>query len=104
MTPNKDNWEARLREYFSKNNPLAGEHWVEGMIKIVRGIEAAAYVRGKAEMVEEIKGLIKNIRRFDEKEQGADYFAGWDNALDTMKLDIKEFLSLQDNLSANNER
>ncbi len=34
--------------------------------------------------------LLKNVRRFDDKEKGTDYYAGWDNCLDTIILDFKE--------------
>lgn len=40
--------------------------------------------------IEEILKLINNIKRFDDKEIGADYFAGWDNALDTVIMDLNE--------------
>lgn len=37
--------------------------------------------------------LLKNIRRFDAKENGTDYYAGWDNALDVMLQDIQEWIN-----------
>ena len=40
--------------------------------------------------LEEVLKIIDNIRRFDEKEDGVDFFAGWDEALDTVKMDLKE--------------
>ena len=48
-----------------------------------------------------IKGLelIANIRRFDDKEKGTDYFAGWDSCLDNLIIDFKQeikFLEAQD--------
>ena len=36
---------------------------------------------------------LRNIRRFDKEEKGADYFAGWNNALDIIEIDLKEALS-----------
>ena len=44
------------------------------------------------EAVREFERLVNNIRRFDDKEDGANYFAGWDNALDTLQTDIKDYL------------
>ena len=48
--------------------------------------------------IEKIQQLISNVRRFDEKEKGADYFAGWDNAIDTIMLDLKELREVRNNL------
>lgn len=39
----------------------------------------------------EMLKIVGNIRRFDDKEQGTNYYAGWDNALDTVIMDIKEY-------------
>ena len=47
----------------------------------------------REEIAERMKEVSGNIRRFDDKEKGADYFAGWDNCLDTIEIDFKEFLS-----------
>lgn len=41
----------------------------------------------------EIIAVINNIRRFDEKEKGVDYFAGWDHALDIVKSDLVKYLN-----------
>lgn len=38
--PVSSEWEKQLREYFHSNHP-GGEHWVEGMIKIVRTLLAS---------------------------------------------------------------
>ena len=38
--------------------------------------------------------MIENIRRFDEKEDGANYFAGWDHAIDLIKSDIRKLKNL----------
>jgi hypothetical protein len=40
-------------------------------------------------MVEVFK-IISNIKRFDDKENGADFYAGWDSCLDTVIMDLKE--------------
>ena len=45
----------------------------------------------KQEIVEEIDKILRNIKRFDDKEKGTDYFAGWDSAIDTMSMDLEEF-------------
>ena len=39
-----------------------------------------------------ILDLLKNIRRFDEKEKGTDFYAGWDCCLDTILQDIMEWI------------
>lgn len=39
-----------------------------------------------------ITSILGNIRRFDDKENGADYYAGWDNCLDTLILDFADIL------------
>lgn len=41
----------------------------------------------------EILKLICQINRFDDKEKGVDYYSGWDQALDTVTLDIKAFFA-----------
>ena len=46
----------------------------------------------REDAVREFERLVNNIRRFDDKEDGANYFAGWDNALDTLQTDIKDYL------------
>jgi len=48
-----------------------------------------ALTQREDEVREEMLGILKNIRRFDEKEDGADYFAGWDNCLDTIFMDLQ---------------
>ena len=48
--------------------------------------------RIREDAVREFERLVNNIRRFDDKEDGANYFAGWDNALDTLQTDIKDYL------------
>lgn len=40
--------------------------------------------------IKEIEQLILNIRRFDKEENGVDYFSGWDNCLDIIKIDLEE--------------
>jgi len=39
--------------------------------------------------IKKIEELLLNIKRFDDKEDGVDYYAGWDNCLDTIIVDIK---------------
>jgi hypothetical protein len=34
-----ETWEKRLREFFHAKLPSPGEHWVESVIKIVKGME-----------------------------------------------------------------
>ena len=43
--------------------------------------------------MEKVWEIIGNIRRFDNKEIGADYYAGWDNALDIVIMDLNELAS-----------
>ena len=48
--------------------------------------------QARREGIEKIIKLVANVRRFDAEEKGVDYFAGWDNCLDTIQADVREFL------------
>lgn len=47
-------------------------------------------------MAREVWKTLDNIRRFDDKENGVNYFSGWDNALDTVEMDFKYLLSKEE--------
>ena len=65
--------------------PPSEKEWVAGVRKDLNKL-LAKELRGLKDEVDKVLG---NIRRFDDKEKGADYFAGWDNCLDTIIMDFK---------------
>jgi hypothetical protein len=46
------------------------------------------------EVLKEVQLMVSNIRTFEDKEKGADYFAGWNGAIDLVKSDLKELSKL----------
>ena len=45
-----------------------------------------------------VEEMLKRIRRFDHKEKGVDYFAGWDHAIDTVLIDLKNLHKKEDQI------
>ena len=62
--------------------------------------KAVIISESKKDLIKQIKQLISevceevigNIKRFDDKEKGVDWYAGWNQCLDTITIDFKEIL------------
>lgn len=71
--------------------------WVDyhGKIDRIADGSASGQIKNWDALIKQIqkdtlRQLLLNIKRFDDKEKGVDYFAGWDNCLDTIIIDCKK--------------
>jgi len=62
-------WEKELRNYFHVNADLqiVGEHWIEGMIKIMNGVLKAEIAKAKEERDEKLKKMIIKAINYHKK-------------------------------------
>jgi len=62
-------WEERLRDYFHTNADLqiVGEHWTEGMIKIMNGVLKSEIAKAKEERDEKLKKMIIKAINYHKK-------------------------------------
>lgn len=56
-------WQKKLREYFNKHNGLVGEHWIEGMIRIVEGILDDQNRQHKEELKKTLNKMLKRMQK-----------------------------------------